>query len=198
MNIPSVNPHLDINDQSQVDESIKQSDSPIYNTGTINQNCGNQREMSRLTSTLLGIVVSIICDALIIFGMFYGFQSISDNFSIKLEKMDTAANMVHNDIRRESKAGADIFINETKNEMSQLIKESRTSNIWIIRHDILRTIDLHTAMKSITKEQYDYLEEEYDHYKEIGGNHDVTTKFNSFKTKIFGTGEIKMTTIQPR
>lgn len=36
MNIPSVNPHLDINDKSQVDESIKQSDSPIYNTGTIN------------------------------------------------------------------------------------------------------------------------------------------------------------------
>ena len=36
MNIPSVNPHLDINDQSQVDESITQSDSPIYNTGTIN------------------------------------------------------------------------------------------------------------------------------------------------------------------
>ena len=36
MNIPSVKPHLDINDQSQVDESITQSDSPIYNTGTIN------------------------------------------------------------------------------------------------------------------------------------------------------------------
>jgi len=67
---------------------------------------------------MLGIIVSIICDALIIFGMFYGFQSISDNFSTKLEKMDAVANITHNDIRRESKAEADTFINETKNEMA--------------------------------------------------------------------------------
>ncbi len=151
--------------------------------------------MSRFTSTMLGIIVSIICDALIIFGMFYGFQSISDNFSTKLERMNAIANMTHNDIRRESKDEANTFIAETKNEMAQLIREARNSNIWIIRHDILKTIDLHTAMKVITKEQYDYLTEEYEHYKEIGGNHDVTTKFNSFTTKIFGTGEIKMTTI---
>lgn len=198
MNIPSINPHLDINDQSQVDESIKQSDSPIYNTGTINQNCGNQREMSRFTSSLLGIIVPTICDVLIIIVMFFGFQSISDNFSTKLEKMDAVANMTHNDIRRESKTEADTFITETKNEMSQIIKESRISNIWIIRHDILRTIDLHTTMKSITEEQYNFLLEEYNHYKEIGGNHDVTSKFNSFTSKIFGTGEIKMTTTQPK
>lgn len=198
MNIPSINPHLDINDQSKVDESITQSDSPIYNTGTINQNCGNQREMTRFTSTMLGIIVSIICDALIIVGMFYGFQNISDNFSTKLEKMDAISNLKHNNIRRETKIEADTFINETKNEMTQIIKEARISNIWIIRHDILRTIDLHTAMKSITKEQYDFLVEEYNHYKEIGGNHDVSAKFNSFTSKIFGTGEIKMTTIQSR
>ena len=198
MNIPNINPHLDINDQSKVDESIKQTDSPIFNTGTINQNCGNQREMSRFTSMMLGIIVSIVCDALIIFGMFYGFQSISDNFSTKLEKMDTCAAITHNDIRQASKADADTFIKETRSEMTELIKETRTSTIWIIRHDILKTIDLHTAMKTITKEQYDYLKEEYDHYKEIGGNHDVKSKFDSFTTKIFGTGEIKMTTILPK
>ena len=198
MNIPSVNPHLDINDQSQVDESITQSDSPIYNTGTINQNCGNQREMSRFTSTMLGIIVSIICDALIIFGIFYGFQSMSDNFSTKLEKMDVIATMTHNNIRRESKEEVNTFITETKNEMTKIIKEARTSNIWMIRHDILKTIDHHTAMKVITTEQYDYLKEEFEHYKEIGGNHDVAAKFNSFTTKIFGTGEIKMIATQPK
>jgi len=67
-----------------------------------------------------------------------------------------------------------------------------------MRHDILRTIDLHTAMKSITKEQYEYLKDEYDHYKEIGGNHDVKVKFDSFTAKIFGTGEIKMTTLSQK
>lgn len=198
MNIPSVNPHLDINDQSQVDESITQSDSPIYNTGTINQNCGNQREMSRFTSTMLGIIVSIICDALIIFGIFYGFQSMSDNFSTKLEKMDVIATMTHNDIRRESKEEVNTFITETKNEMTKIIKEARTSNIWMIRHDILKTIDHHTAMKVITTEQYDYLKEEFEHYKEIGGNHDVAAKFNLFTAKIFGTGEIKMIATQSK
>lgn len=148
--------------------------------------------MSRFTSTMLGIIVSIICDALIIFGIFYGFQSMSDNFSTKLEKMDVIATMTHNDIRRESKEEVNTFITETKNEMTKIIKEARTSNIWMIRHDILKTIDHHTAMKVITTEQYDYLKEEFEHYKEIGGNHDVAAKFNLFTAKIFGTGEIKM------
>lgn len=192
MNIPSVNPHLDINDQSQVDESISQVDSPIYNTGTINQNCGNQREMSRFASTVWGIVVSIVCDIIIIGLMFYGFQLLISNFNIKLEKMDTIANITHADIRRESATKTASLLAESKNEMLELAKEARTTNIWILRHDILRTIDLHTAKKTITQEQYKYLKEEYDHYREIGGNHDVKEKFDEFTLKIFGTGVIKM------
>lgn len=195
-----INPQLNVEatDQSKTDESIKHDNSPIYNSGTINQNCGNQREMTRFASTIWGIVASIICDLVIIVVMFFGFQVAATNFNAKLEKIDTAANITHNEIRSESRAEAATFLKASREEMQQLAKEARTTNIWIMRHDILRTIDLHTAMKSITKEQYEYLKDEYDHYKEIGGNHDVKVKFDSFTAKIFGTGEIKMTTLSQK
>ena len=70
---------------------------------------------------------SLVPLLLIIFGIFYGFQSMSDNFSTKLEKMDVIATMTHNDIRRESKEEVNTFITETKNEMTKIIKEARNN-----------------------------------------------------------------------
>ena len=190
-----INPQLDVNatDQSKIDESITTDNSPIYNTGTINQNCGNQREMSRFASMMWGIAVSLACDIVIIGLMLYGFRLLASNFNVKLEKIDTVAGITHNDIRRESSVKMAAMLSESKIEMQKIVKEERITNIWILRHDILRTIDLHTAKKSITQEQYKYLKEEYDHYREIGGNHDVKEKFDAFTLKIFGTNEIKIT-----
>jgi hypothetical protein len=72
------------------------------------------------------------------------------------------------------------------------LKKAKDGTIWLLRDDILKTIDFHTQTKIITKKQYKCIKDEYEHYVSIGGNHDVKEKYDDFIAKILGTGEIKM------
>ena len=80
MDIPITNPHLSANleDNSKVDDSFAQQGTTVnLGTGaTYNQNCGNQREMSRAFSTWLGILFSVICDIAIIVFLLLSFDHI--------------------------------------------------------------------------------------------------------------------------
>lgn len=68
---PSVNASL--SDSSRNDDSFTQSGTTV-NIGqgaTYNQNCGNGKELTRRRSMWTTIIVSLICDAIIVCLLFY-------------------------------------------------------------------------------------------------------------------------------
>ena len=73
-----------------------------------------------------------------------------------------------------------------------MMKQAKEGTIWLLRDDIMKTIDFYEATGTITKKQYRRIKDEFDYYTSIGGNHDVKDRFESFFAKIYGTGEIKM------
>ena len=75
-----------------------------------------------------------------------------------------------------------------------MMKQAKEGTIWILRDDLITTIDFHEATKTITMKQYRRIKDEYEYYVSIGGNHDVKERFDEFTAKIYGTQEIKMTT----
>lgn len=79
-----------------------------------------------------------------------------------------------------------------KKDSEQITANANEGTIWILRRDILNSIDLYNETKSITHKQYKRIKDQFDYYKSIGGNHDVEETFSDFTVKIFGSGEIKM------
>ena len=73
-----------------------------------------------------------------------------------------------------------------------MMKKAKEGTIWLLRDDIIKSIDFHEATKKITPKQYKRLKDEYEYYTSIGGNHDVRDRFEEFTAKIYGTQEIKM------
>ena len=73
-----------------------------------------------------------------------------------------------------------------------MMKQAKEGTIWLLRDDIIKTIDFHEATKKISQKQYKRLRDEYEYYTSIGGNHDVKDRFEDFMAEIFGAGEIKM------
>jgi hypothetical protein len=117
------------------------------------------------------IIISVLCD-LGILAMIFNWQStMADRFE-SIEKKNA----------------------ETRQEM---MKQAKEGTIWLLRDDIIKTIDFHEATKKISQKQYKRLRDEYEYYTSIGGNHDVKDRFEDFMAEIFGTGEIKMVASEP-
>ena len=74
----------------------------------------------------------------------------------------------------------------------QMMKQAKEGTIWLLRDDIMKTIDFYEATLKITHKQFKRIKDEYEYYISIGGNHDVKERFENFFTKIYGTEEIKM------
>ena len=72
------------------------------------------------------------------------------------------------------------------------MKQAKEGTIWLLRDDIIKTIDHHEVTKTITQKQYKRVKDEDEYYTSMGGNHDVKERFDDFYTEIFGTGKIKM------
>ena len=73
-----------------------------------------------------------------------------------------------------------------------MMKQAKEGTIWLLRDDIMKTIDFYEVTLKITHKQYKRIKDEYEYYISIGGNHDVKERFEDFLAKIYGTGEIKM------
>ena len=73
-----------------------------------------------------------------------------------------------------------------------MMKQAKEGTIWLLRDDIMKTIDFYDATLKITHKQFKRIKDEYEYYISIGGNHDVKDRFEDFLAKIYGTGEIKM------
>ena len=174
---PSVSASL--SDSSRNDDSFTQSETTI-NIGqgaTYNQNCGNGRELTRRRSMWTTIIVSLACDIGIICALFWlhgqnvaKAEDVERNTAVQIEKAINAQALVHD----------------------QMMKQAKEGTIWLLRDDIMKTIDFYDATLKITHKQFKRIKDEYEYYISIGGNHDVKERFEDFLAKIYGTGEIKM------
>lgn len=73
-----------------------------------------------------------------------------------------------------------------------MIEQAREGNIWLIRYDIIRTIDLYETRGIITPKEYTRLKDEYQYYRDtLKGNHGVQERFDEFTAKLL-SGEVKM------
>lgn len=184
INNPALNATL--NDGSKVDDSLSQTNTTV-NLGsgaTYNQNCGNQREISRMASMVTMMVVSLICDAIICAVLWFAYS----NTLKRIEAMDVGANEIHASLAAETKRA----IKSADDTHREMMKDAKEGSIWLLRNDIIQTIEIHEARKTITPKQYRRLKDEYEYYAKIGGNHDVKDRFDDFTAKIYGTGEVKM------
>lgn len=135
MDIPITNPHLSANleDNSKVDDSFTQSGTTV-NLGsgaTYNQNCGNKREISRMASTIIGIIFSLVCDLVIIASLIWSY----DKLCMRIERFDRDAERNNQRIEQQSK---------------ELLKQAKEGTIWILRDDIIKSIEYHEATKTIS------------------------------------------------
>lgn len=83
-------------------------------------------------------------------------------------------------------------LDEQQENNKSLEQKSKEGTVWMLRHDILYWIDTYEMKKSITQAEYHRLNDEYNYYKSIGGNYDVSERWQVFKEKIVGTREITM------
>ena len=114
----------------------------------------------------IGAIISVACDALLALAIFTGQTDIADRF----ESMEQKSSNTH----------------------QEMMKQAKEGTIWLLRDDIIKTIDFHEATKTITQKQFKRVKDEYEYYTAIGGNHDVKDRWDNFNTKLYGLGEIKM------
>ena len=149
--------------------------------------------MSRMTSTLLGMGWSLLFDVVIIVSMLFGFNEISEKFFARL---DTFSKEGHAIRERQDKKYSEL-VEKSNQTHAEMMKQAKEGTIWLLRDDIIKTIDYHEAIKTITQKQFKRLKDEYEYYISIGGNHDVRDRFDDFYTKIFATAEVKMVAAEP-
>ena len=123
------------------------------------------------------IIVSLACDIGIICMLFW------------LHRQDTER---ADAVGRTATAEIAKAINAQALVHDQMMKQAKEGTIWLLRDDIMKTIDFYEATLKITHKQFKRIKDEYEYYISIGGNHDVKERFEDFLTKIYGTEEIKM------
>ena len=194
MDIPITNPHISASatDNSKTDESI-QTNGTTVNVGpggSILQHCGNQKEdkFTRIMSTFLILFISLICDAFICVFLWQGQSNMQSSIINRFEQYDRNAEVAH---RRMDNQYKDLVKN-SESAHKEMMLQAKEGTIWLLRDDIIKSIDFHEATKKITPKQYKRLKDEFDYYVSIGGNHDVKERFDDFTARIYGTGEVKM------
>lgn len=70
-----------------------------------------------------------------------------------------------------------------------MINQSKEGTIWLLRDDLIKTMDYHEVTKTISQQQYLRIKDEFNYYASIGGNHDVKGRWDKFNVKIM-SGEI--------
>lgn len=75
---------------------------------------------------------------------------------------------------------------------SRLETQAKEGTIWLLRDDIIKSIDYHEATKTVSPRQYKRLQDQFEYYKGIGGNHDVKDRWTTFQTGVI-SGRIHMT-----
>ena len=185
--------NANINDHSQVDDSIKQEGLTINASGnaTINSNSGNGRASKvKVSDMLVVLCVSVICDIIICGLLFIGQAKIMD----RLEQMDTSTRGLdaqYEKMAKDSEEAHRKIMKESEETHKKMMKEAKEGNIWLLRYDIVRTIDLYEVRGKLSAKEYARLKDEYAYYRQMGGNHDVQDRFDQFTAKLL-SGQVKV------
>ena len=83
-------------------------------------------------------------------------------------------------------------IEQSKEQIEVAKEQAKEGTIWLLRDDIIKSIDFFETTKMISSKQYKRLKDEYDYYISIGGNHDVKERYDDFCTKLLVTRVIKI------
>lgn len=175
---PNLNVSASLSDSSKNDDSFSQSKTTV-NIGsgaTYNQNCGNSKEMSRRQSMWTTIILSFICDLFIIFFIIVKHDMTADKLAAVQNEAAKSYNAANTRIAQALK--------ESDDRHEEMMRQAKDGTIWLLRDDIIKTIDFHETTKTITKKQYRRIKDEFDYYTSIGGNHDVKDRWDSFNVKI--------------
>lgn len=175
---PNLNVSASSSDSSRNDDSFSQSKTTV-NIGsgaTYNQNCGNSKEMSRRQSMWTTIILSFICDLFVIFFIVVEHDMTADKLAAVQNGATESYNAANARIAR--------ALRESDVKHEEMMRQAKAGTIWLLRDDIVKTIDFHETIKTITKKQYRRIKDEFDYYTSIGGNHDVKDRWDSFNVKI--------------
>ena len=145
---------------------------------------------------MLGL--SVLRD-LLICGMILFVHESSNEDSIKRHREITTQLIRTNNYTEKAIEKANQAIMDAKAAVCESKKASKDSNesaIWILRKDILESIERCDYKKSVTPKQYKRILDEFEYYKSIGGNHDVEDRVKEFTVKVLGTNEIRMSNRQ--
>ena len=199
INEPKINIEPNLNDNSKTDESFSQANTTVNigNGGTYNQNSGNKKQ-----NQAHPLIVIFICCVNMFFITWYIKNSLDKNSKIEQLELNNIETQLMQHISEATKQ-SEIFekgLEESKKQSKSLENsleiaktQSKEGSIWILRHDILKSIQHFEELGHISQSEYKQIKDEFEYYKSIGGNHDVQEKFDMFFTKIFGLNQIKMT-----
>ena len=146
-------------------------------------------------STFLILFISLICDFFICIILWMGQSNLQKNILSKFDTFEKNAQATHQRLEAQAQR-----MEQRHNEVIQkadathedMMKKAKEGTIWLLRDDIIKSIDFHEATKKITPKQFRRLKDEFDYYTIMGGNHDVKERFEDFTSRIYGTGEVKM------
>jgi hypothetical protein len=113
-----------------------------------------------------------------------------ETFSNGSQRVDKMMEVFAQEQRRLDEQHRD-WVDKSKREHEEMLRQAKEGNIWIIRYDIMRTIDLFEVKGQLTAREYTRLKDEYQYYKSIGGNHDVQERFDNFTACIL-SGKVKV------
>lgn len=166
INQPKLNASL--KEEVKTDDSFKQDGTTIHLEGGSSyiQNSGNEKRMKSSGALFKVLFVSILCDFLL--GWFL------------YTSTDNALNKI------------DAQVESHKAETDKMLQQTHEGNIWLIRYDIHRTMDLYEAREQITSKEYKRLHDEYLYYTNtLKGNHGVQERWDEFTSRLL-SGELKM------
>lgn len=167
-----ITPNISASDQSANDESMHQEGVTINasNGSIVNANSGNGHGRVRSMKALV-----FMAAVLYLFGL----------GAVAYQVKSIGARMDYNNTYQQKNIERlDIQIRDLDTNIKNELKKAHEGNIWLLRHDLLKSMELFEAKGEITENVFHALQDEYKHYRAIGGNYDVEERWSDFKYKV--------------
>lgn len=138
------------------------------------------------------LAISILCDALLGWFMYASIDHVGgkiENVDTKIETVDTKVESKVTNWRVEMENK----VEDWEEAHKEMLKKAHEGNVWLIRYDLNRMMDLYEVRGVITSKEYTRLHDEYLYYTNtLKGNHGIQERWDEFTAKLH-TGEVKMT-----
>lgn len=169
-----ITPNISASDQSANDESMHQEGVTINasNGSIVNANSGNGQGRLRTLKALVAF-----------FAVLYLFGLGAIAWQVKtIDSRIVGKDKIFK--IQESVQKLDVNLRDLDINFKDELKKAHEGNIWLLRNDLLKSIDVFEAKGEITENVFHALQDEYKHYRAIGGNYDVEERWSDFKYKV--------------